>query len=68
MDIDRGCRSKLAFFLKAEAKRVAQGMSRRTDEPFHLYRCPACGHYHVGHVVPAFVRSAAGAREAWLAA
>ncbi|MBM4409372.1 MAG: hypothetical protein FJ038_12450 [Chloroflexi bacterium] len=59
MDIDRGCRSKLAFFLKAEAKRVAQGMSRRTGEPFHLYRCPACRHDHVGHVVPEPIRLAA---------
>ena len=59
MDIDRGCRSKHAFFLKAEAKRVAQGMSRRYGESFHLYRCPACGHYHVGHLVPAAVRGAA---------
>lgn len=58
MDINRGCRSKLAFFLKTEAKRVAQGMSRRSGEPFHLYRCPNCGHYHVGHLVPAPVRAA----------
>ena len=56
MDIDRGCRSKLAFFLKAEAKRVAQGMTRRTGEPFHLYHCPHCGHYHVGHLLPAALR------------
>ena len=58
MDIDRGCHSKLAFFLKAEAKRVAQGMSRRHGEPFHLYRCPECAHYHVGHVVPSGLRPA----------
>lgn len=61
MDIDRGCLSKKAWFAKADAKRIAQDMSRRHGEAFHLYRCPHCGHYHVGHLLPANLRLAGAA-------
>jgi hypothetical protein len=56
MDIDRGCLSKKPWFDKAEAKRIAQSMTRRYGEEFHLYRCPNCAHYHVGHAMPEPVR------------
>jgi hypothetical protein len=56
MNIETGCQGKLAFFTKAEAKRVARGMTRREREAFHLYRCANCGHLHVGHAVPSFLR------------
>jgi hypothetical protein len=56
MNIETGCLGKHAYFTKAEAKRVARGMTRREREAFHLYRCSNCGHLHVGHVVPAFLR------------
>jgi hypothetical protein len=58
VDIDRGCRAKKAWFDKAEAKRIAQDMTRRYRKQFHLYRCPHCAHDHVGHLVPAPVRAA----------
>jgi hypothetical protein len=56
MNIETGCLGKQAFFTKAEAKRVARGMTRRVREDFHLYRCSNCDHLHVGHLVPAFLR------------
>lgn len=56
MDVQRACRSKQVYFSKAEAKRVARGMSRRHGEALHLYRCPHCGYHHVGHSVPAYLR------------
>jgi len=57
-DIERACRSKQVYLSKAEAKQVARSMSRRHREALHLYRCPHCGYHHVGHVVPAAVRTA----------
>lgn len=58
MDVQRGCTGKQAYLSKAHAKQVARSMSARHHEPFHLYRCPACGYHHVGHVVPMAVRRA----------
>jgi hypothetical protein len=60
MDIQCACRSKQAYLSKAEAKRVARGMSQRHREALHLYRCPHCGYHHVGHIVPAYLRAFAG--------
>ena len=68
MDIDRGCRSKIKFFSKSEAKRVAQGMTRRYGDAFHIYRCPGCGHLHVGHAVPEHVRIAPKQWNGWMPA
>jgi len=56
MDVQRGCTGKQVYLSKAHAKHVARGMSARHREPFHLYRCPACGYHHVAHVVPMAVR------------
>ncbi|HET7056832.1 MAG TPA: hypothetical protein VFI12_10240 [Thermomicrobiales bacterium] len=57
MDIERGCRSKQAYLTKADAKRIARSMSARHREAFHLYRCPNCRYFHVGHLVPAAFRA-----------
>jgi hypothetical protein len=57
MFAENGCRSKQVYLSKAEAKRVARLMSRRHSEALHLYRCPECGYYHVGHIVPAWHRT-----------
>lgn len=56
MNIEAGCRGKQAYLAKAEAKRVARLMSVRHREAFHLYGCPNCRYFHVGHVEPAFLR------------
>jgi hypothetical protein len=53
---EQRCRSKQVYLSKAEAKRVARLMSLRHGEALHLYRCSACGYYHVGHIVPAWQR------------
>ena len=58
MQIDRECGTKQGYLTKADAKRVARLMSSRYREGFHLYRCPHCALWHVGHVVPAAIRAA----------
>jgi hypothetical protein len=55
--MDGECGSKQGYLSKPEAKRVARLMSARHRERFHLYDCPRCGLFHVGHVVPAFFRA-----------
>jgi hypothetical protein len=57
MNVERGCRSKQAYLSKADAKRVVRLMGARHREAFHLYACPACRYWHVGHVVPAAIRA-----------
>ena len=56
MNIDRECGSKQGYLTKADAKRVARLMTAQHRERFHLYACPQCGLFHVGHIVPAFFR------------
>ena len=57
MDIDRECGRKQGYLSKSEAKRVARLMTARHRDGFHLYTCPQCGLWHVGHVVPASFRA-----------
>jgi hypothetical protein len=57
VSIDRECGMKHGYLSKPEAKRVARLMSGRYREGFHLYTCPRCGLFHVGHVVPAALRA-----------
>jgi hypothetical protein len=57
MDVERGCRSKQTYLTKAEAKQVVRFMGARHRDAFHLYACPACGYWHVGHVIPAALRA-----------
>jgi len=45
---------KFAFFDKHEAKKVARGRNTRSayqqaPTQMHVYRCPACRYYHIGH-------------------
>jgi hypothetical protein len=58
MGSDRECGTKQGYLSKLEAKRVAQLMSARNREGFHLYACAHCGLWHVGHLVPAPIRAA----------
>ena len=57
MDVERGCRGKQAYLSKAQAKQVVRLMGARHREAFHLYACPACRCWHVGHVVRATIRA-----------
>jgi hypothetical protein len=59
VNIETGCRSKQQYLSKADAKRVARLMTARHRDAFHLYECPNCGYFHVGHIVPAILRAAA---------
>ncbi len=61
MNIETGCHGKWVYFSKAEAKRIARLMTRCVGEEFHLYHCPNCGCFHVGHLLPAFLREQAAA-------
>ena len=61
MRIDRECGPKQSYLSKAEAKRVARLMTGRHREAFHLYTCSHCRLFHVGHVMPAFMRQPAWA-------
>lgn len=58
MNIDRECGSKQGYLSKVDAKRVARLMTGRHRDGFHLYSCPRCGLWHVGHIVPAAIRAA----------
>jgi hypothetical protein len=59
MNVERGCRSKQTYLTKAEAKQVVRFMDARYRETFDLYRCEACGHWHVGNLIPAVFRARA---------
>ncbi len=52
---ERGCIGKRAYFDKAEAKQFARAVSERNvrkgDNPAHVYKCPGCALYHVGHPI-----------------
>jgi hypothetical protein len=46
--------AKFTFFQKREAKKVARMVATRSQYlsdkgAIHLYRCPSCLGYHVGH-------------------
>ena len=58
MDVEAGCRAKQVYLTKGHAKSVARLMARRHRDRFHLYRCPNCGYFHVGHLIPAVLRAA----------
>ena len=57
VDVERGCRSKQAYLSKAQAKAISRSMSARHREAFHIYACPSCRYWHVGHIVPAGLRA-----------
>jgi hypothetical protein len=65
MDVERGCRSKQVYLTKAQAKQIAHGMSRRHRDAFHLYACPHCRYWHVGHIVPSAIRARLVANWSW---
>lgn len=57
MDAERSCRSKQTYLTKAHAKAVVRFMGARHRDAFNLYRCETCGYWHVGHLVPAWLRA-----------
>lgn len=57
VDVERGCRSKQVYLTKAHAKTISRAMSARHREALHIYACPSCRYWHVGHVVPAALRA-----------
>jgi hypothetical protein len=57
VNIARECGSKQGYLSKPEAKRVVRLMSARHREAFHIYACPHCRLWHVGHIVPASIRA-----------
>jgi hypothetical protein len=57
VNVASGCLAKQKYVSKAEAKRVARLMTARHGDAFHLYDCPNCGYFHVGHLVPSFGRT-----------
>lgn len=57
MDPERSCRSKQTYLTKAHAKAVVRLMGARYRDQFNLYACDACGYWHIGHLVPAFLRA-----------
>jgi len=57
MDVERGCRPKQAYLSKRDAKAISRSMSARHREAFHVYACPSCRYWHVGHVIPAALRA-----------
>jgi len=65
MNVEAGCRSKQAYLTKSDAKRVARLMTARHRDGFHLYRCPSCRYFHVGHRVPAFLRGTRAGLPDW---
>jgi hypothetical protein len=54
---DRECGSKQGYLSKPKTKRFVRLMSAWHREGFHLYAWLHCGLYHVGHIVPAFLRA-----------
>jgi hypothetical protein len=59
MDVERSCRSKQVYLTKAHAKAVVRFMGTRHRNEFNLYRCEACSYWHVGHLMPAWLRARA---------
>jgi hypothetical protein len=57
VNVERGCRSKQVYLTKAHAKTVVRLMAAKHRDQFHLYRCEACGYWHVAHLVPAWARA-----------
>ena len=57
MDVERSCRSKQVHLTKSQAKQISRSMSARHREAFHVYACPSCRYWHVGHIVPAALRA-----------
>ena len=57
MDPERSCRSKQTYLTKAHAKAVVRFMGARHRDAFNLYRCAACGYWHVVHLGPAVLRA-----------
>lgn len=41
------CRRKKRYTIR-QAHRVAGHLNERQKKRVHSYRCPVCGHYHVG--------------------
>lgn len=40
---------KVVYLNKAEAKKVAFEMSRKTGTLIRPYKCPLCGNWNIGH-------------------
>lgn len=59
VNVERGCRSKQVYLTKAHAKAISRSMSARHREAFHIYACPSCRYWHVGHIEPAWLRARA---------
>ena len=57
VDVERSCRSKQVYLTKAHAKAIARSMSARHRESLHIYACPSCRYWHVGHIQPASIRA-----------
>ena len=57
VDVERSCRSKQVYLTKAHAKAISRSMSARHRDAFHIYACPSCRYWHVGHIVPAALRA-----------
>jgi hypothetical protein len=57
VDVERSCRSKQVYLSKAHAKAVVRLMRARHRDQFHLYRCGACGCWHVAHLMPSWLRA-----------
>ena len=57
VNVERGCRSKQVYLTKAHAKAISRSMSARHRDAFHVYACPSCRYWHVGHIVPAALRA-----------
>jgi hypothetical protein len=57
VDVERSCRSKQVYLSKAHAKAIVRLMGARHRDHFHLYRCEACCYWHIGHLVPAWLRA-----------
>lgn len=58
----RECRGKVAYAELAQA-RVASSSLRRRGEGVHVYKCPLCRRFHVGHT-PRRIRLAIAAMSA----
>jgi hypothetical protein len=57
VDVERGCRSKQVYLSKAHAKAISRSMSARHREALHIYACPSCRYWHIGHIEPAWLRA-----------
>lgn len=59
VDVERSCRSKQVYLSKGQAKAISRSMSARHREALHIYACPSCRYWHVGHQQPAWLRARA---------